>query len=107
MLPADAGALSSLFMPFVWIPTRLPEVQVVQPHQPRLIVTVQQTVGSAFQAKVTGVVKRAVGHGFAPFHLKFPDPHSSGLGLVKMAFTHLAQCSKPSPRVPTKGGIWI
>ena len=107
MMPADGGVLSRLFLALVRIPARLPEGQVVQPPQPCLIVAVEQAVGSALQAEVTGIVQRPVSIGFTPFHLEFPDPHPSGLGLVEMPFAHLAQGRKPRPRVPTKGGIGI
>ena len=107
MMPADAGVLSSLFIAFVRIPARLPEAQIVQPPQPRLIVAVEQTVGSALKAEVAGVVQDPLGLGFAPFNLEFPDPHPPGLGLVEMTLADLLQGREPRPRVPTKGRVWI
>ena len=86
---ADAGVLSRLFMTFVRIPARLPEGKVVQPPQPRLIVAVKQAISPAFQAQMSGVVQRAVGHGFPPFNLEFPYPHTTGLWPVEMSFADL------------------
>ena len=107
MVAADAGVLSRLFMLFVRIPARLPETQIVQPPQPRLIVAVEQAIGSALKPEVTGVVQHPLGFGLAPFNLEFPHPHPSSLWLVEMTLANLPQGREPRSRVPTKGWIRI
>ena len=91
MGPPAAAVLSSLFIDFVRIPPGLPEGQIVEPHQPGFVVSVEQAVGPSFKPEVPCIIQRSVGVGFAPFHMEFPHPHSSGLRLVEVTLTDLTQ----------------
>jgi 23S rRNA (pseudouridine1915-N3)-methyltransferase len=102
MVLAAAHPVSSLFFVRFRRPSGFPKRQMVQPHQPGIIVVVQEAVGPTLQAEVSGVVKDAKAVRVTPLDLKFPNEDASGLWTVVAPFAGVPKFAQPASRIATK-----
>ena len=98
---------SRLVLVGIGSPTGFPEVEVVQPCQPFLVVAGQQTKGTSLQPFSQGRRHIAALLSVHPLNLHVANLATGFLGLVEIHFTGIPQLGKPGAGVFEDGIVGV